>query len=137
MLQKRSKVLIVDNSGAKTGYCIHVYQGHRRRYAYIGNQVLLAIKSIKRIKSKGTKKKQTQKPKTQVKKGMVFKAVLLETKNGIKKLSGDTTTFTRSTAVLLSEKKKFLATRLFTPVPTVFRKTKYARLMFMAHGYIR
>lgn len=137
MLQKGSKVLIIDNSGAKFGLCIHVYEGYKRRYANIKSKILLTIKEIKHVKAKGTKKRQTLKPRLKLKKGMVLKGIVVETKIGIKKYSGDKTIFTRNTAVLLSEKKKFLGTRLFTPVSVIFRKTKYSRLMFMGRGFIR
>lgn len=137
MLQKGSKILIVDNSGAKNATCIHVYGGYQRRYAYLSNKILVTIKKNKRVKRKGSKIKQSIKPKAKIKKGMVLKAVLLETKKGIIKYNGDKLIFKRNTGVLLSEKQKFFGTRLFTPVPTFFRKTGYARLMFMARGRIR
>jgi large subunit ribosomal protein L14 len=137
MLQKGSKILIVDNSGAKDAVCIHVYGGYKRRYAYLGNKILVTVKKKKRIKLKGSKRKQTTKPKQNVKKGMVLKAVLLETKKGIVKYSDDILNFKRNTGVLLSDKQKFFGTRIFTPVPTLFRRTGFARLMFMARGRIR
>jgi large subunit ribosomal protein L14 len=128
MLQKNSTLAIIDNSGAKFGRCIHIYNGYRKRYARMGDMVLLSLTKVKPGKKIG---------KTELKKGMVFKGVVVRTKVSIKYNSNKRILFKQNGAVLISAKNKFAGLRIFGPVLHEFRYTKYLRLTSIAAGVVK
>lgn len=126
MIQKGTKLRIIDNSGAKRAECIHVYNGYMRRYARIGDIIKVAIKSIK------TTKKGTQK----VQKGTMSKAVVVSTKNLKSFFDGHRRRTIRNFIVLISDQNKYLGNRVFCSLDSSLRSTRYLRLLTMCGGSI-
>jgi len=129
MIQKGTKLLIADNSGAKMAECIHMYKGFQRRYAYFGEEILVAIKSLRK---RGKSKKEFK-----VKKGDVSKAVLVQTKSYNKNNYSISSSFYANLAVLLSKQEKYVGTRVFLPLEKKLRYTKYVKLLSVCTGVIK
>ena len=102
MIQVQTELLVADNTGAKRVECIKVLGGSKRRYASIGDIIVVAVKDAI---SKG-----------KVKKGSVHKAVVVRTKQGIFRDDGSKVKFDNNAAVLTDEKGEPLGTRIFGPV---------------------
>jgi large subunit ribosomal protein L14 len=125
MIQKETYLRVVDNSGAKTAACIHIYGGYRKRYAKVGDSILVAIKSTKKKKPEDLK----------IKKGDMSKALVVSTKNVNANEYGKIK-FSKNTIILFDNQNKYLGTRLFVPMLESFRFTKYLKLMSMSSGFI-
>ena len=118
MIQQESRLAVCDNSGAKEILCIRVLGGTRRRYAGIGDQI---VASVKEANPSGT-----------VKKKSVVRAVVVRTKNTIKRPDGSTLKFDDNAAVILDENKLPKATRIFGPVPRELREHGYSKIVSLA-----
>jgi len=127
MIQKGTYLNVIDNSGAKEVCCIHVLNGYRKRYAVVGDVVVVSIKSL-RIKRRSHAK---------VKKGEVLKALIVRTKTSLKSYSLEQLNFLENSAILLSKQDKLLGTRVFGSVPNSFRYTKFLRIISLASGFIK
>ena len=127
MIQKGTYLNVIDNSGAKEVCCIHVLNGYRKRYAVVGDVVVVSIKSL-RIKRRSHAK---------VKKGEVLKALIVRTKTNIKSYALEHLNFLENSAILLSKQDKLLGTRVFGSVPNSFRYTKFLRIISLASGFIK
>jgi len=127
MIQKGTYLNVIDNSGAKEVCCIHVLNGYRKRYAAIGDTIVVSIKSL-RIKRRSHAK---------IKKGEVLKALIVRTKTNIKNYSLEQLSFLENSAILLSRQDKLLGTRIFGSVPSCFRYTKFLRIVSLASGFIK
>jgi len=126
MIQSGTYVSVVDNSGAKTAFCIKVLSGFRRRYAQIGDSIMVSIKSLRgkrRLVSK-------------TKKGEIYKAVVVRTKITKNRFSGDSVHFFENSIILLSKQNKFIGTRVFGAVPRSFRYTKFLKVASLATGLV-
>jgi len=126
MIQHGTYVGIVDNSGAKTALCIKVVSGFRRRYANIGDLIMVSIKSLRgkrRLVSK-------------TKKGEIYKAVVVRTKVVKTRFSGDCLQFFENSVALLSKQNKFIGTRVFGSVPRSFRYNKFLKVASLAAGLV-
>ncbi len=121
MIQKGTIVRVVDNSGAKIGACIHMYQGYRRRYAKVGDVIKIAIKKIKKGEPDLLK----------VKKGSMSKAVVVTTKSFLKTFDGGYKSSPCNSVVLISDQDTFIGTRVFSGLDASLRYTKYLRLLSM------
>jgi large subunit ribosomal protein L14 len=126
MIQVGTILNVIDNSGAKKVCCIKVMKGYKQRYAYIGDLVMISIKSLRK------RRKSTSK----TKKGQVYKALILRTKIGVKKKSGVVLKFLENSVALLSKQDKFVGTRILGPLSIQFRKTKFLRILSIAGGLI-
>jgi large subunit ribosomal protein L14 len=115
MVQNNTTLNIIDNSGAKIAECIKVYSGYKRRYASIGDTILVTIKSL-RSKRRGSSK---------IKKGELYKALIIRTKSKKTLAYGDSISFKENSAILLTKQNKFVGTRVFGSVPKFFKKTKF------------
>jgi large subunit ribosomal protein L14 len=125
MIQKTTVLNIADNTGAYKVKCIHVYQGYRRRYANVGDIIKVAVQRMHIT--------QHQK----INKGSVVRALVLTTKNVVRKKSGYSCKFNQNNAAIFKEKtNKFLGNRIFIPALTIFRKTRFLRLITLASGTI-
>ena len=124
MIQKGSKLNVIDNSGARFVCCIHVPRGYRRRYAFIGDSIIV---SVKRLRNK-------RKLFSKVKKGEVIKALIVRTKNSLKSYSAENLGFKENSVVLFNKQNKLIGTRLFGIIPLTFRYTKYLKLVSLAAG---
>lgn len=109
MIQQESRLNVTDNSGAKECLCIRVLGGTRRRYASVGDVIVVTIKSVI--------------PSSDVKKGTVTKAVIVRTKKEIRRADGSYIRFDDNACVLLNNAGELRATRIFGPVARELRAT--------------
>ena len=117
MIQQESRLRVADNSGAKEVLCIKVLGGSKRRYASIGDEIVVTIKSS----SPGG-----------VKKGTVSKAVVVRTKKEIRRKDGSYIRFDDNAVVLLSAAGEPRGTRIFGPVARELRDRDYMRIVSLA-----
>ncbi len=118
MIQKESRLVICDNSGAKEILCIQVLGGTRRRYARVGDVI---VATVKQAAPNGT-----------VKKKSVVKAVVVRTRDAIKRKDGSTIRFDDNAAVIIGDDKNPKATRIFGPVPRELRDQGYSKIISLA-----
>lgn len=118
MIQQMTELEVADNSGAKRLRCIKVLGGTRRRYATVGDIIVVSVKEAI--------------PKSKVKKGDVKRAVIVRTKKELKRQDGSTIRFDENSAVLISEAGEPLGTRIFGPVARELRARKYVKIISLA-----
>ncbi len=118
MIQQESRLVVADNSGAKEILCIRVLGGTRRRYARVGDVI---VATVKQASPNGT-----------VKKKSVVKAVVVRTRDQIRRKDGSTIKFDDNAAVIVGEDKVPRATRIFGPVPRELRDQGYAKIISLA-----
>ena len=118
MLQQESRMAVADNSGAKEAYCIHVLGGTKRRYASIGDKIVVSIKSAL--------------PSGNIKKGTVSKAVVVRTKKEIRRPDGSFIRFDDNAVVLLNEQDELRGTRIFGPVARELRDKQFMKIVSLA-----
>ena len=109
MIQTESRLTVADNSGAKEVLCIHVLGGTGRRYAGVGDIIVVPVKSTI--------------PSSEVKKGTVSKAVVVRTKKEIRRPDGSYIRFDDNACVLLNNAGELRGTRIFGPVARELRAT--------------
>jgi large subunit ribosomal protein L14 len=118
MIQQETRLGVADNSGAKEILCIRVLGGSRRRYAKVGDVIVATVKVAA--------------PNGQVKKKTVVRAVIVRTRNQIRRKDGSTIKFDDNAAVIIGDDKQPRATRIFGPVPRELRDKGYARIVSLA-----
>ncbi len=118
MIQLRTVLGVADNSGARTVQCIKVLGGSRRRYARIGDVIVVAV--------------QEAEPRSAVKKGEVRKAVVVRTRKEIRRPNGSYIKFDNNAAVLINDAMEPLGTRIFGPVARELRAKKFMRILSLA-----
>ena len=118
MIQQESRLSICDNSGAKEVLCIRVLGGTRRRYAHVGDVIVCTVKQAS--------------PTGTVKRKSVVRAVVVRTKNTIKRKDGSTIKFDDNAAVIIGDDKTPKATRIFGPVPRELRELGYQKIISLA-----
>lgn len=118
MIQAESRLTVADNSGAKEVYCIKVLGGSKRRYAGIGDIIVVSIKEAI--------------PNSKVKKGDVLKAVVVRTKKEIRRPDGSYIRFDENSAVLITANKEPVGTRIFGPVARELRGKKFMKIISLA-----
>ena len=118
MIQVQTELFVADNTGAKKIECIKVLGGSKRRYASIGDTIVVSIKEAI--------------PKGKVKKGSVYKAVIVRTKQGIFRNDGSKVKFDNNAAVLTDEKGEPLGTRIFGPVTRELRSRGQMKIISLA-----
>jgi large subunit ribosomal protein L14 len=128
MIQVQTILKVADNSGAKTVKCIKVLGGFRKRYAKIGDIIVVSIQEL-RDKFKITSK---------LKKGDVFKALIIHTKSKFVKKDGSTLKvyFDKNSVVLINKKGNPIATRITEPIPFILKKKKLLKLITISPGLI-
>ena len=117
MIQQESRLIVADNSGAKEVLCIRVLGGTGRRYASIGDKIVVTVKSAL--------------PSGEVKKGTVTKAVVVRTKKEIQRPDGSFIRFDDNAVVLLNNVDEMRGTRIFGPVARELRD-KYMKIISLA-----
>jgi len=117
MIQTESRLRVADNSGAKEVLCIHVLGGSTRRYASIGDKIVVSVKQA----SPGG-----------IKKGTVSKAVIVRTKKEIRRADGSYIRFDDNAVVLLNNQDEPRGTRIFGPVARELRDKDYMRIVSLA-----
>ena len=118
MIQLRTVLDVADNSGAKKIQCIKVLGGSGRRYARIGDIIVVAVRETD--------------PKSAVKKGEVKKAVVVRTKKEIRRPNGSYIKFDVNSAVLINDNREPLGTRIFGPVARELRARKFMKILSLA-----
>lgn len=117
MIQQETRLSVADNTGAKEVLCIRVLGGTRRRYASIGDKIIVTVKSAL--------------PSGEAKKGMVSTAVVVRTKKEIRRPDGSYIRFDDNAVVLLNNVNEIRGTRIFGPVPRELRE-KYMKIISLA-----
>ena len=118
MVQQESRLLVADNSGAKEVLVIRVLGGTKRRYASIGDQVVITVKDAA--------------PAGNVKKGQVSRAVVVRTKKEVRRSDGSYIRFDNNAVVLLSDTGEMRGTRIFGPVARELREKQFMKIVSLA-----
>jgi len=118
MIQAESRLTVADNSGAKVVYCIKVLGGSRRRYATLGDIIVVSIKEAI--------------PNTKVKKGDVMKAVVVRTRKEVRRPDGSYIRFDDNSAVLINAQREPVGTRIFGPVARELRARQFMKIISLA-----
>lgn len=118
MIQQESRLKIADNSGAREVLCIRVLGGTKKRYASLGDKIVVTIKNAL--------------PNGNVKKGSVSNAVVVRTKKEIKRKDGSYIRFEDNAAILLNENDEPRGTRVFGPVARELRQKKFMKIVSLA-----
>lgn len=122
MIQTETMLGVADNSGAKKVQCIKVLGGSKRRYANIGDVIVVSVKeAIPRSKGSGG-----------VKKGDVVKAVVVRTAKGVRRADGSVIRFDNNDVVLLNAQLQPIATRVFGPVTRELRTDNFMKIVSLA-----
>ena len=118
MIQVQTNLEVADNSGAKRVQCIKVLGGSKRKYASIGDTIVVSIKEAI--------------PRGRVKKGEVMKAVIVRTATGVRRQDGSLIRFDRNAAVLVNAQGEPVGTRIFGPVTRELRAKKHMKIVSLA-----
>jgi large subunit ribosomal protein L14 len=118
MIQMETNLDVADNSGARRVQCIKVLGGSKRRYATIGDTIVVSVKEAI--------------PRGRVKKGQVMKAVIVRTAKGVRRPDGSLIRFDRNAAVLVNANGDPIGTRIFGPVTRELRARKHVKIMSLA-----
>lgn len=118
MIQSESRLIVADNSGAKEVLCLHVLGGTKRRYASVGDMIVVTVKSAI--------------PTSQIKKGTVSKAVVVRTKKEVRRKDGSYIRFEDNAAVLLTPQDEPRGTRIFGPVARELREKQFMKIISLA-----
>ena len=118
MIQMRTNLEVANNSGARRVQCIKVLGGSRRKYASVGDVIVVSIKEAI--------------PRGRVKKGDVMKAVVVRTAKDIRRPDGSVIRFDKNAAVLVDNKKEPVGTRIFGPVPRELRAKNHMKIISLA-----
>ena len=130
MIQMQSVLEVADNSGAKKVMCIKVLGGSKRRYARIGDLIKVTVKQA--IPRGSEDKKGAARGREDVRKGGVYNAVVVRTRNGVRRPDGTLVKFDKNAAVLLTAKKEPIGTRIFGPVPHELRSKDFTKIISLA-----
>lgn len=118
MIQQESRLSVADNSGAKEVLCIRVLGGTKRRYASVGDKIIVTVKhSI---------------PSGNIKKGIVSKAVVVRTSKEVKRQDGSYIRFDDNAVVLLNASDEMRGTRIFGPVARELREKQFMKIVSLA-----
>ncbi len=118
MIQTQTQLDVADNSGAKKVFCIRVLGGTRRRYAGVGDIIVVSVKEAI--------------PNAKVKKGDVMKAVVVRTKKEISRPDGSYIKFDDNSAVLINQQREPVGTRIFGPVARELRAKNFMKIISLA-----
>lgn len=118
MIQVETNLAVADNSGARRVQCIKVLGGSKRRYASVGDVIVVSIKEAI--------------PRARVKKGDVVQAVVVRTSKDISRQDGTTIRFDNNAAVLINKQGEPIGTRIFGPVTRELRAKKYMKIISLA-----
>jgi len=118
MIQEQTRLVVADNSGAKEVMCIRVLGGSKRRYASVGDQIVVSVKSAI--------------PQSRIKKGTVQKAVVVRTVKAVGRKDGSYIRFSENAVVLINPNNEPRGTRIFGPVARELRDRKYMKIVSLA-----
>ena len=126
MIQQQTLLKVADNSGAKTVKCIKVLGGFKKRYANLGDIIVVSVQQL-RNKSKKTSK---------VLKGGVFRALVIRTKTQFKKRDGSSFRLNENSVTLLNKQGNPVGTRILGPIPKTLKKKKFMKFASLSIGLI-
>jgi large subunit ribosomal protein L14 len=118
MIQPETKLKVADNSGAKLVSCIKVLGGSKRRYATVGDIIIVAVKEAM--------------PHSKVKKGDVVRAVVVRTAKEIRRTDGSYIKFDDNSAVIITQQREPVGTRIFGPVARELRAKNFMKIISLA-----
>ena len=118
MIQMQTKLEVADNSGARKVQCLKVLGGSKRRFASLGDLIVISVKEAI--------------PKGKVKKGEIHKAVIVRTVKSVGRSDGTSIRFDRNAVVLISPEGEPIGTRIFGPVTRELRSKKYTNIISLA-----
>ena len=118
MVQQESRLKVADNSGAKEVLCIRVLGGTKKRYASLGDKIVVTIKQAD--------------PSGDVKKGQITKAVVVRTRKEVRRKDGSYIRFEENAAVLLNQNDEPKGTRIFGPVARELRDKQFMKIVSLA-----
>jgi len=118
MIQQESRLAVADNSGAKEVLCIRVLGGTKKRYASIGDKIVVTVKNAL--------------PSGNIKKGTVAKAVVVRTRKENRRPDGSYIRFDDNAVVLLNQAGEMIGTRIFGPVARELREKQYMKIVSLA-----
>lgn len=118
MIQQESRLAVADNSGAKEVLCIRVLGGTKRRYASVGDKIVVTVKNAI--------------PNGNIKKGQVAKAVVVRTKKQVRRADGSYISFDDNAVVILNQTGEMRGTRIFGPVARELRENNYMKIVSLA-----
>jgi large subunit ribosomal protein L14 len=118
MIQTQTRLKVADNSGAKLLSCIKVLGGSKRRYASVGDIIVVSVKEAM--------------PNSKVKKGDVVRAVIVRTAKGLRRPDGSYIKFDDNSAVLINEQMEPIGTRIFGPVARELRAKNFMKIISLA-----
>ena len=126
MIQQQTILRVTDNSGAKTVKCIKVLNGFKRRFAILGDSIIVSVQKL-RNKARSTSK---------VRKGEIHKAIIIRTKNKTTKKDGTSLFFQSNAVSLINKQGKPIASRIIGPMPKIFKKKKKIKFVSLSSGFI-
>ena len=126
MIQQESILKVADNSGAKTVKCIKVLGGFKKKYANLGDIIVISVQQL-RNKSKKTSK---------VSKGGVFRALVIRIKNKYRKKDGSFFLMQENAVALINKQGNPIGTRILGPIPKVLKKKKFMKFVSLSVGLI-
>jgi large subunit ribosomal protein L14 len=118
VIQVQSVLDVADNSGARKLFCIKVLGGSKRRYASVGDIIVVSVRDAL--------------PNSKVKKGSVMKAVVVRTRQGLRRSDGSLIRFDTNSAVLVDAQKQPIGTRIFGPVARELRAKRFLKIISLA-----
>ncbi len=118
MIQVQTILDVADNSGAKKLYCVKVIGGNQRRYASVGDVIIVSVKEAM--------------PHSKIKKGEVMRAVIVRTKKEVNRPDGSFIRFDTNSAVLLNKQNEPVGTRIFGPVARELRAKNFMKIVSLA-----
>ncbi len=118
MIQEETQLIVADNTGAKRVKCFRILGGTKRRYATVGDIIVVSVKSAT--------------PTSRVKKGTVSKAVVVRVRKEVRRRDGSYIRFDENACVLLDEKLEMVGNRIFGPVARELREKRYMKIVSLA-----
>lgn len=118
MIQMQTNLDVADNSGARRVQCIKVLGGSKRKYASIGDIIIVSVKEAI--------------PRGRVKKGQVMRAVVVRTAKGVRRADGSLIRFDSNAAVLINQQNEPIGTRIFGPVTRELRAKRHMKIISLA-----
>ncbi|NQS97512.1 MAG: 50S ribosomal protein L14 [candidate division Zixibacteria bacterium] len=118
MIQESSRLIVADNTGAKSVECFRILGGSRRKWATIGDIIIVSVKSAI--------------PASSIKKGEISRAVVVRTKKEVRRKDGSYIRFDDNAAVLLDDKSEPRGTRIFGPVARELREKQFMKIISLA-----
>jgi len=118
MIQMQTNLDVADNSGARRVMCIKVLGGAKRRYAGVGDRIVVSVKEAI--------------PRGRVKKGDVLQAIVVRTSQSIKRKDGSVIRFDKNAAVIVNNQSEPIGTRIFGPVPRELRAKNHMKIISLA-----